>query len=193
MRGREGVVPVQLPARQRDEMRGIEPGVLRVDGDEHLDDVIFGKAVEDHGGHRKRLAVEPFDVGVQGQQPMLTVDGAQDPFALGHLQHANPGVLAGGLEPERFIAGNDHGSRDGRQIPGLPALLVVLNELVDLPADDLTLIGLVVGRNAALEQVPVHLRRRRHALPASPADRLCPFPVAQDFETDQLVDVACAE
>jgi hypothetical protein len=130
---------------------------------------------------------------VQGQEAMLTVDGAQDPLPLRNLESANPRILAGGLEPERFIARDDHRSGNGREIPGLAALFVVLNELVDLPADDLALIGLVVGRNAALEQVPVHLRRRRHALPASPADRLRPFSVTQHFETDELVDVACAE
>src|SRR5205823_774222 len=70
-------------------------------------------------------------------------------------------------------------------------LLVVLHELVDLAADDLPLIGLLARRNAALEQVPVHLRRRGAVLLLPAADRrLAAVAVAEDLEPDQFVDVA---
>ena len=39
-------------------------------------------------GTRELLVLEVLDVGVQRQQPVLAVDGAQDAFALGHLQPA---------------------------------------------------------------------------------------------------------
>ena len=47
VRGGEVVVAIQLAARERHQMRRVQPRVLRVDRDEHLDDVIFGKPIED--------------------------------------------------------------------------------------------------------------------------------------------------
>ncbi len=69
-------------------MRRVQPRVLRVDRDEHLDDVIFGQPVEDDRRHAEVLALEALDVGVQREQAVLAVDRAQDAFALGHLQDA---------------------------------------------------------------------------------------------------------
>ena len=45
------LVAIQLAARQADQVRRVEPRVLGVDRDEHLDDVIFGQAVEDDRRH----------------------------------------------------------------------------------------------------------------------------------------------
>ena len=83
------LVAIQLPAREADQVRRVQPRVLRVDRDEHLHDVIFGQAVEDDRRHREVLALEAVDVGVQREQPVLAVDRAQDAFALGHLQDAD--------------------------------------------------------------------------------------------------------
>jgi hypothetical protein len=59
-----------------------------------------------------------------------------------------------------------------------------LDQFVDLFADDLPLVGLFAGRNAAFEQVPVHLRRGRGRLLAPTPDRLSLFTVAEDLESD---------
>ena len=74
-------------------MRRVQARVLRVDRDEHLDDVILGQAVEDDRRHREVLALEAIDVGVQREQPVLAVDRAQDAFALGHLQDADARIV----------------------------------------------------------------------------------------------------
>ena len=142
-------------------MRRVQPRVLRVDRDEHLDDVILGQAVEDDRRHAEVLALEAIDVGVQREQPVLAVDRAQDAFALRHLQDADPRIVAGRLERQLLVAGDDDRARNRRQIARLAALLVVLHELVDLAPDDLALIGLLARRDAPLEQIPVHLRGRR--------------------------------
>src|SRR5450830_1792733 len=81
------------------------------------------------------------------------------------------GILVDGIEPQRLVARDDDRPRDGREIPRLAALLVILDELVDLPADDRPLIGLVARSDAALQEVPVDLRWRA-ALLATAADRL---------------------
>ena len=161
--GRQRLVAIQLPARQADQVRRVQPRVLRVDRHEHLHDVIFGQAVEDDRRHREVLALEAIDVGVQREQPVLAVDRAQDPFALRHLQDADARVALGRLERQLLVAGDDHRAGNRRQVARLAALLVVLHELVDLLADDLALVGLLARRDAPLEKVPVHFRRRRHA------------------------------
>ena len=139
-------------------MRRVQPRVLRVDRDEHLHDVIFGQPIEDHGRHRERLAAELLDARVQREQPMLAVDRAQNAFALGHLQNAERRLAGDRLELQRLVARDDDGAGNRRQIARLPALLVVGDELVDLLADDLALIGLLARRDAALEQIPADLR-----------------------------------
>ena len=169
-------------------MRRVQPRVLRVDRDEHLHDVIFGKPIEDDRRHREILFAEAIDVGVQREQAMLAVDRAQDAFALGHFQHADARVVVGRLERQLLVARDDDRARNRRQVARLAALLVVLHELVDLPADDLALVRLLARRDAALEQVPVDFRGRAAALPAADR-RLGLLAVAQHFEPHQLVDI----
>ncbi len=89
VRRRQRLVPVQLPARQADQMRRIQPCVLRVDRHEHLHDVIFGQAVENDGWHREIVLPHVVDVGVEREQPVLAVDRAQDALALRNLESAD--------------------------------------------------------------------------------------------------------
>ena len=56
VRRREVFVAVELPARQADQVRRVQPRVLRVDGHEHLNDVILGQPVEDDGRNAEVLA-----------------------------------------------------------------------------------------------------------------------------------------
>ena len=194
MRRGEAFVAIELAAGERHEMRRVQPRVLRVDRDEHLDDVIFGQAVEDHRRHGERLVAEALDVGVQREQPVLAVDRAQDAFALRHLQRARASDPAStGSNLQRLVAGDDDRAGDRRQVARLAALLVVLHQLVDFLADDLALIRLLAGRDAALEQIPVHLARTARRLLAAAADRLALLAVAEDLEPDELVDVAGGE
>ena len=125
VRGRERFVAIELAARQADQVRRVQPRVLGVDRHEHLDDVIFGQAVEDDRRHAEVLAREPVDVGVQREQPVLAVDRAQDAFALRHLQDADARVVAGRLEVQLLVAADDHGAGNRRQVARLAALLVV--------------------------------------------------------------------
>ena len=64
------------------------------------------------------------------------------------------------LERQFLVARDDDGAGNRRQVPRLAALLVILNEFVNLSPDDLALVGLLARGDAALEQVPVDLRRR---------------------------------
>ena len=189
VRDGEALVAVELAAGQTDEVRRVETRVFRVDRDEHLHDVIFGQTVEDDRRHREVFFAESIDVGVQRQQPVLAVDRAQNAFALGHLQRAHARSLVRRLEDELLVAGDDDGAGNRRQVARLAALLVVLDELVDLPPDDLALVGLLARRDAPLEEVPVDLG-------GAPASRLPPrtgwlglLAVAQDLEADELVDI----
>ena len=192
VRRREVLVAIELPPRERHEVRRVQPRVLRVDRHEHLDDVIFGQAVEDDRRDGERFVAEPLDVRVQREQAMLPVDGAEDPFALRDLQHAERRAVFDGIELQRLVTRDDDGAGDRRQIPRLAALLVVRDELVDLLADDRALVGLLARRDAALEQIPVHLRRRGGSSSAA-AYRLRLFAVVEDLEPHELVDVVGGE
>ena len=187
----ESFVPVQLAARQADEVRCVEPRVLGVDRHEHLDDVVLGQPVENDGGHGELVALNVLEVGVQRQQPVLAVDGAQDALTLRHLQAAHRGPGLDGFERQLFVARDDDGARNRRQVSCLAALLVVLHQLVDLLADDVALVRLLARRDPAFEQVPVHLRRRLFL--ASAHGRLPGLAVVQHLEAHKLVDVAGGE
>src|ERR1700722_7374813 len=113
--------------------------------------MVLRKAVEDDGGHTELLALETLDVRVQRKQTVLAVDRPENAFALRHLQDPDAPVVPRGLERQLLVAADDDGARDRRQIAGLPALLVVLHELVDLAADDLALVRLLARCNPALQ------------------------------------------
>ena len=141
----------------------------------------------------KSSPCEAIDVRVQRQQPMLSVDRPEDAFAFRHFQNPNPRIVGRRLEGELLVAGDDDGAGDRRQVARLPALLVVLHELVDLAPDDLPLIRLLVGRDPPLEKIPVDLRDRRTGrgfLLAAAHRRLGAFGVTEHFEADELVDIA---
>ena len=124
---------------------------------------------------------------MEREQTMLPVDGTKNTFALRHFQRAEVRVALDRRKRELFIAGNNHGARNRRQVARLPALLVVLNQLIDFPANDLPLIGFLVRRDATLQQIPIHLRRRAAAPAALHGLRL--LAVAQHFEPYQLFDI----
>ena len=128
---------------------------------------------------------------MQREQAVLAVDRAQDALALRHLQNADARVSLGGRERQLLVARDDDRAGNRRQVARLTALIVVLHQLVDLLADDLALVGLVARRDAALEEVPVHLRRLRRAglRFAAARRRLRAVAVAQHLESDKLVDV----
>ena len=84
----EVLVAIQLAPGERHQVRRVQPRVLGVDRDEHLDDVIFRQAIEDHRRHREALVAEALDVGVQREQAVLAVDRAEDAFALRHLEQS---------------------------------------------------------------------------------------------------------
>ena len=88
---------------------------------------------------------------------LLAVDRAEDAFTLRHLQRAERRVAADRIKLQRFIARDDDGAGNRRQIACLATLLVVLHELVDLASDDLTLVGLLARGDPSLEQIPVDL------------------------------------
>jgi hypothetical protein len=113
-------------------------------------------------------------------------------IALRHLQPAHPRTALGRLEVELLVARDDDRARNRRQVARLAALLVVLDQLVDLLADDLALVRLLVRRNAALEQIPVDLRLGTTLLLAAKPS-LSLILIAQHFEPDELVDVAGRE
>src|SRR5262245_6602415 len=149
--------------------------------------MVFGQLVEDDRGHGEWVGPEGVERRMQGEQPVLAIDGAQDALTRRHLQRADCPVFDDGVEPQALVARDDHRSRDGREVACLPALLVVLDELFDLSADDLALVRLFVGGDAALEEVPVDLGR---GAPAPAAHWLVSLiAVAQDLETHELVDV----
>ena len=104
VRRRQILVAVQLTAGERHEVRRIQPRVLRVDRDEHLNDVVLGKPVEDDGRNREHLVLELVHPGVEREEPMLAVDGAQDPFPLRNFEDAYRRIPGNGLE----LRGSSH-------------------------------------------------------------------------------------
>src|SRR3979409_679808 len=132
-------------------MRRIQARMLGVDGDEHLYDVIFRQAIEDDCRHTEVLALEALDVGMKREKTMLAVDGSQNPFTLRHLENAQARVFARRLKRQLLVARNDHRPGNRREIARLTALFVVLNQLVDLAPDDVTLVRLLARRDSPLE------------------------------------------
>ena len=118
---------------------------------------------------------------------MLAVNGSKDALALRYLEPPYRRSGLEWLERQLLVARDDHGTRDGRQVPSLATLLVVLHEFVDLSPDDLALVCLLARPYAPLQQVPVHFGR--DLLLAAPNRRLTGLPVVQHLEAHELVDV----
>ena len=171
VRGGEVLVAIELAARQRHEVRRVQPRVLRVDRDEHLHDVIFGQPIEDHRRHGE---VSPPNCSIpacSASSRCWPSIARSTPSRSGTFSMPSDGSGLDRLELQRLVARDDDGAGNRRQIARLPALLVVRDQLVDLPADDLALVGLLVRRDAALEQIPPHLRLPR--APRTPAPPPC--------------------
>ena len=123
-------------------MRGVQPRVFRIDRDKHLNDVVFRQAIENDRRDRELLVLHVLDVGVQRQQPMLSVNGPKNPSCSGTLKRPtdDPASIASkvSFSSHEMITAP---AMDGRS--RLTALLVVLDEFVNLSPDDLPLIGLL--------------------------------------------------
>src|SRR5262252_4733699 len=96
--GGERLVPIELPSGEADKVGGVQPGVLRVDRHEHLDHVIFRQSVEDDRRNGELLVAEAIDVGVQREETVLAVDGAQYALPFRHLQDPHTLVAIGRLK-----------------------------------------------------------------------------------------------
>src|ERR1043166_5611308 len=116
MRSGQRIVAIELAAREADEVRSVEPCVLRVDRDKHLHDMVFGQTVEDDRRHRELLVAKVLDVRVERQKTMLTVDRAEDALPLRHLEAADRTARFHRLERQLFIAGDDDGAGNGWKI-----------------------------------------------------------------------------
>ncbi len=149
--------------------------------------MILGQLVEDDGRDRERLVADLLERRMQRQEPVLTVDGAQDSFTFRNPQRADGGPVAQGLEAKALVARDDDRAGDRGQVARLATLLVILDELIDLAADDVPLVGLVARGDAPFEQVPVDFRPGAPATAAHRRVRL--VGVAQDLEAHELVDV----
>ena len=72
---REVLIAIELPAGKRDQGDGLSRHC--VDRHEHLHDMVFGQLVEDDGWHRERVGPERVERRMEGEQPVLAIDGAQ--------------------------------------------------------------------------------------------------------------------
>jgi hypothetical protein len=54
---------------------------------------------------------------VQREQAVLAVDRAEDAFALGDLEAADPRTAFDRLETQLLVAGDDHGAGNRRKVP----------------------------------------------------------------------------
>src|SRR5439155_10335247 len=114
----------------------------------------------------------------------------QNPLAYRQLEDSDQRDAVSRLKRQVFVAGDDHRAGKRREVEGLTALLVILDEFVDFLADDLPLIGFVARRNPPLEEIPIDLRRRRPRLLSAATHRcLRRVAVAEDLEPYELVDV----
>src|SRR5215510_3191552 len=151
------IIPIQLAARKADQMRGIQPCMLRVDRYKHLYDVIFRHSIENDRRDCEVLVANVLDIGVQREKPVLAIDGAKYSFTFRNFEAADSCTVLNGFERQLLVTRDDDSTGYGRQVVRLAALLVVLNQFVDLSPDDLALIGLLARRDATLEEIPVHL------------------------------------
>src|SRR5262245_27625073 len=121
---------------------------------------------------------------------MLTIEDAQDSVLLGDLQQPDVVVARHRRKGEALLGGDDHGAWNGGQRPGVLALAVVRDELVDLPSDHRPLVSRLALADPALERIPVDAGARRLGLLAL---RLVvtvgAAGIAEDFELHQAIDV----
>ena len=97
------------------------------------------------------------------------------------------------LKSSRRLGDQQHGARDGRQVPGLGALVVVLDQLDDLLPDDGALVGLGAPRDALLEQLPVDGGLALLALGVRSPGVDDAGVVGEHLEAHELLDVGAGE
>ena len=112
VRGRQVLVAVEAAARERDQVRRVQLRVLAVDGDEELDHLVGREAVENDRRHLEVPQAVLFGQLVEGQEPVLSVQGPEDARLLGELEGAGVGAAAGGANSRRF-------SDTSRTLPGI--------------------------------------------------------------------------
>jgi hypothetical protein len=90
-----------------------------------------------------------------------------------------------------LLADDDDRARDGREVAGLAAVPVVLEEFLDLPPDDRPLEGGLALPDPLFQDLPVDLG----PLGAAPGGAGCGLgrPVPQDLEADQPANVRSRE
>src|SRR3989449_10901680 len=79
-------VGVELAARQADDVRRVQPGVLRVDRDEELDDLAGVERVEQHRRALDGHGLARLRKALQREKPMLAIQHPQAPLVLGYPQ-----------------------------------------------------------------------------------------------------------
>src|SRR6266480_2471421 len=162
---REGLVRVrvELAAREADDVRRVQARVLGVDRHEQLDDLARVERVEEDGRHLDGDGLARLAERVECQETVLTVEHAQHAVLLGDLQEPEIVVTRDRSEGEPLLGGDDDGAGDRGQRPGVLALPVVHDELVDLPPNDRPLVGGLALADPLLQHVPVHPRARARA------------------------------
>ena len=151
---REVFVAVEPAPGQRHQVRRIQLGVLAVDRDEELDDLVGRQVVEDDRRNLEVLEVVLFGELVEREEAVLPVEGPQDAGLIRQLERARVGAAARGGELESLLRDEEHAARDRRQRPGVGALEVVGDQLVDLLLDDRALEGMLGGRDLPSRGTP---------------------------------------
>ena len=145
----------RFSSRKRDQVRRVQLGVLAVDCDEELDDLVRSQVVEDDGGDLEVLQVVLRGELVEGEEAVLSVERAQDPGLLGQLQRPGVRPARGRGELQPAVGNEQDASRNGRQRARVRALEVVRHELFDLLLDDRPLVGMLGSRDPLLQKLPV--------------------------------------
>ncbi len=129
---------------------------------------------------------------MQGEEAVLTVQHPQHPVLLGDLQQAQVVLARHRGEGEALLGRDDDRARDGGERARVLAVAVVVHQLVDLPADDRTLVGGLALADPLFEGFPVHPRPVRAGLALAGGLHVIAA-VAEHLELDQSVDVLRGE
>ena len=184
-------IRVELAPGQAHDVGRVEPRVLGVDGDEELHDLARVQPVEEHRRDLDAEVLARLGHRVQGEQPVLAVEHAQDAVLLRDLEQAQVVLARHRGEGEALLGGDDDRAGDRGQGARVLAVAIVADQLVDLPADDRALVGGLALADPLLERFPVHARAVRALLAL--AGGLVRTSVPEHLELDQPVDILGGE